>query len=73
MRRQMKKKKPSARKQIDLINQHIISLYDRLSSIEIVVSAYIELKKDQKKLKKFLDDKAEQDKKENMNEDNTTV
>lgn len=69
-----KKNKPSVREQINALNEHIVNLHNRLSSMEVIVSAYIELKKDQMKLKKFLDKRAEETKKEaEKNEDNSTV
>ena len=69
-----KKNKPSVREQINALNEHIVNLHNRLSSMEVIVSAYIELKKDQMKLKKFLEKRAEETKKEaEKNEDNSTV
>ena len=69
-----KKNKPSVREQIKALNEHIVNLHNRLSSMEVIVSAYIELKKDQMKLNKFLDKRAEETKKEaEKNEDNSTV
>ena len=57
-----------------VLNEHIANLHNRLSTLEVIVSSYIELKKDQKKFRKFLDKKAEDAKaKREKDEDNTTV
>ena len=63
-------KKNSLKHKIDVLSEHIGNLHNRLSNLEVVVSAYVEMRRNQKKLKKFLDKKAEETKK---NEDNTTV
>ena len=66
-------KKNSVKHKIEQINQHIVNLHNRLSSLEVVVSAYVEMRRNQNKLKKFLDKKAEQAEKEKKNENNTAV
>tara|TARA_R100000789_G_scaffold90786_1_gene88444 strand:+ start:382 stop:576 length:195 start_codon:yes stop_codon:yes gene_type:complete len=63
-------KKNSLKHKIEKLNQHIANLHNRLSNLEVVVSAYVEMRRNGKKLKKYLDKKAKEVKED---ENNTTV
>ena len=59
----MKKKSPTKRdiiKKISSIDIAIIEIIKRIATIETVVNDYVEMKKDEKEFKEFLDGKYKQ-------------